>query len=100
MPRSRTRCAMLSKLQAAQLLEMFDRVDDAPAQRAAVVGTGRKQGDLERAAVVALEHLHHQLAGRMVVEVGRQVADAQPPAVGARQRGAAAAAPCARTCSA
>ena len=55
---------------SAQLFEMLDRVDDATPQRAAVVRTGRQQGEFERAAIVALEHLHHQLAGRMLVEVG------------------------------
>ena len=40
-----------------------------------------------RAPVVAFEHLRHQLARRMDVEVGREIADAQAPAM--RTRGAA-----------
>ena len=63
---------------------MFDRADDAPAQRAAVVRPGGQREDLESLAIVRFQHLHQQLAGGMGVEVGRQVAQAQPAGMFAR----------------
>ncbi len=67
---------------SVQVDEVFGRVHDAPAQRGAIVNAGREQRDLETIAVVRLEHLHRQLAGGVLVEVGRQVADAQAAGVG------------------
>ena len=64
---------------ATQLLEMLAAVAQPLAQRAVVVAAGRKQRHLEATAVVRLQHLCHQLAGRVLVEVGREIADAQPP---------------------
>ena len=69
--------------QAAQLLEVLGRCDHALAQRAPVVGPGREERHLEGTAVMAFEHLRHELAGRVLVEVGGEVADAQPTVVGA-----------------
>ena len=69
---------------AVQVLEALAGGDHALAHRALVVRAARQQRHLERAAVVAFEHLRHQLAGRVDVEVGREVADAQAPAVRAR----------------
>ena len=80
----------------AQFLEMLDRRHHAAAQRAAIVGAGGQREDLEGLAVVLLQHLHQQLAGGMGVEVGRQVAQAQPACVRARLHPRQAAAACRR----
>ena len=63
---------------AAQLFEMLAGSAHAAAHRRAVVRAGGQQRDFEGAAVMAFEQLHQQLAGGVLMEVGRQVADAQP----------------------
>jgi hypothetical protein len=65
--------------QPAQVDEVFTGLLDAPAHGAAVGLAVRVQRHLEAAAVVVLEHLGHQDAGGVFVEVGRQVAQLQAP---------------------
>ena len=62
-------------------------------RRSALLSSGPVESSVTSngAAVVAFEHLRHQLAGRVLVEVGRQVADAQAARPAPWRLGAAAA---------
>ena len=53
---------------------------------AAVIGPEGHRDDLEPVAVVALEHLHRQGGGDMLVKIGRQISDADPVMVVALAR--------------
>lgn len=61
---------------ARQLLEVPAGARDAGAQGAAVVAAGRKSDDLDRPRAQALDQLDHEQCGRVVVEPGRDEADA------------------------
>ena len=62
-PSSRTRLAIALEALAAELLEVLAGGDDALAHRRSCRRAAREQRHLEGAAIVAFEHLRHQLAG-------------------------------------
>ena len=73
--------------------EMLAGAFETPAQLAAVVDPVGKQEELEARAIVRFEHLDHQVGGGVVLEVRRQVADAQTFTPFARPRPTRRAAP-------
>ena len=81
MPSARMRRAIALVRGAVQVLEAVAGALEPLAHVAAVVGAGGDQRHLDAAAVVRFQHLHHQLRGGVLLEIGRQVGDAQRPAM-------------------
>ena len=74
---------MRSGVGAADVDEAVERIEQPLAHRAAVVRPHGVGDDLEALAVVLLEQARGEERGRVLVEVGRQVADAKPALVDA-----------------